>query len=123
VARGIFGQRRLFDQPEYIANLDLTWSEEKWGTSITTAVYRISDVLTTVGLTSFTFDLYEREHTRLDVILNQRLTSRLKLRLTAKNLTDPVRGTIYDRDRQNPLLERNRYKAGREFGLSITAEF
>lgn len=115
--------RRLYDQPEYIANMDLTWTHARWGTSVTLAANAISDVLKTVGLSEFTYDLYERAYVRYDFILAQRLTEHLKMKFSIKNLTDPVRGTIYDPEATNGTVERNHYRAGRDFSLSLTAEF
>ena len=115
-------KRRLFDQPEFIANLDFTWTHAPWGTSATLAAFALSDVLVATGKPS-SFDLYERAHARLDLIFNQQLAAHLKLKLTVKNLADPVRGLIYDRDATSELVERNTYRAGREFGVSVTADF
>jgi TonB-dependent receptor len=116
-------ERRLFDQPEYIANIDLTWNQPRWGTTITVAGYAISDVLETAGLLSSTYDLYQRSTTRLDLIVSERLTKNLKLKISAKNLTDPVHGTVYDREATEGTVERTRYRSGRDFSLSLTAEF
>ncbi len=114
--------RRLFDQPEYIANLDLTWARPNWGTSATLAAFAISDVLTATGKPTF-FDIYERATTRLDFVFNQQISSRLKLRLSVKNLADPARGLIYDREATTALVERNTYHAGRDYGVSVTYDF
>jgi len=114
--------RRLFDQPEYIANLDLTWAHSASGTSATVAVFAISDVL--VGAAKpFYYDLYERASTRVDLLFNQQLAARLKLKLAVKNLADPVRGLIYDREVTNALFERNTYRTGRDYSASLTYEF
>lgn len=114
--------RRLFDQPEYIANLDFTWAYGPWGSSVTLAGYAISDVLAVAGVSDFAFDLYERAYTRFDLIYNQQLTSHLKLKFAVKNLTDPTRGSIYDRDTLSSLVERNTYHEGREFSLALTLD-
>lgn len=122
--------RRLFDQPEYIANLDLTWRREKWGTSATISSYAISDVLQTAGLSSELGpggdarpDLYARAYTRFDFVLSQRLTEHFKLKFSVKNLFDPELGTIYDRERHGRLVEYNTYRAGRSFSLSVSGDF
>ena len=121
--------RRLYDQPEYIANADLTWRRERWGTSATFAAYAISDVLVASGLTnaisveSANFDLYQRSYVRCDFVLSQRLSETFKLKFSVKNIFDPVLGTIYDREALGRVVERNSYHAGRDFSLSITAEF
>ncbi len=121
--------RRLYDQPEYIANLDVTWRRERWGTSATFAAYAISDVLVASGLTnaisieSANFDLYQRSYVRCDFILSQRLSENFKLKFSVKNLFDPVLGTIYDREALGRVVERNSYQAGRNFSLSVAADF
>lgn len=115
-------QRRLFDQPERIANVDLTWSRPTWGTSVTLAAFAISDVLVGTGKPTF-FDLYERFYTRLDLVFNQQISSRLKLKLTVKNLADPARGLIYDREATTALIERNTYHAGRDYSATVTYDF
>ena len=114
--------RRLFDQPEQIANLELTWARRASGTSVTLAAFMIGDVLATAGKPFF-FDLYEREHTRVDFIFGQQLGSRLKLKLSVKNLTNPQRGLIYDREATTLLVERNTYRLGRDFSGSLSYEF
>ncbi len=121
--------RRLYDQPEYIANMDLTWRRERWGTSATFAAYAISDVLIASGLTNAisiadaNFDLYQRRYVRCDFILSQRLNDTFKLKFSVKNLFDPVLGTIYDREALGRIVERNGYRAGRDFSLSLSADF
>lgn len=121
--------RRLYDQPEHIANADLTWRRERWGTSATFAAYAISDVLVASGLTnaisveSANFDLYQRGYVRCDFIFTQRLSETFKLKFSVKNVFDPVLGTIYDREALGRVVERNAYRAGRDLSLSISAEF
>lgn len=121
--------RRLYDQPEYIANTDLTWRRERWGTSVTFAAYAISDVLVASGLTNAisvadaNFDLYQRRYVRCDFVLSQRINDTFKLKFSVKNLFDPVLGTIYDREALGRVVERNSYKAGRDFSLSLSADF
>jgi TonB-dependent receptor len=122
--------RRLFDQPEYIANMDVTWRREKWGTSATFAAYAIGDVLQTAGLSSELGpggdarpDLYTRAYTRFDLVLTQRLSEHVKLKFSVKNLFDPELGTIYDRERHGRLVEYNTYRIGRTFSFSISGEF
>jgi hypothetical protein len=74
------------------------------------------------GVSDFAFDLYERAYTRFDLIYHQQLTSHLKLKFAVKNLTDPTRGSIYDRDTLSSLVERNTYHEGREFSLALTLD-
>jgi hypothetical protein len=51
------------------------------------------------------------------------LGSRLKLKLSVKNLTNPQRGLIYDREATTSLVERNTYRLGRDYSGSLSYEF
>jgi outer membrane receptor protein involved in Fe transport len=115
--------RRLFDQPEYIGNLDFTWASPRLGTTLTLAGYAISDTLTVAGLSTFNFDLYERAYSQIDFIWSQRLSDSFKLKVAVKNLTDPVRGLIYDREATAELVERTTYQLGREYSVTVNANF
>lgn len=124
-------ERRLFDQPEYLANFDLTWNQERWGTTATLAVNFVSDVLAASGGNvsavnpeiESSLDLYSRAYERVDFFITQKLTRNLKLRVGVKNLTDPVRGTIYDPERTAHTIIRNEYRVGREYSVSMSASF
>ena len=72
--------RRLFGQPEWIANADLSFDEPDWGTKATLAFFAISDVLDAAGsatispngsVISFTLDRYVDSFSQLDLILSQ----------------------------------------------------
>jgi TonB-dependent receptor len=121
--------RRLYDQPEYLANADITWRRERWGTSITFAANAISDVLIASGLANGIgsefagVDLYQRAYVRYDLIFVQRLNKTFTFKASVKNLFDPVLGTIYDREALGRVVERNSYHAGRSFSFSISAAF
>jgi outer membrane receptor protein involved in Fe transport len=120
-------ERRLYDQPELLANFDITWAKVKWGTSVTLAFNYTSDVLYATGGgasgAASSYDIYVRDTHRVDLSLSQKLTKNLKLRVGIKNLTDPVRGTIYDPERTAQELVRSEFKSGREYSLSLSAEF
>lgn len=121
--------RPLFDQPEYIANLDLTWARPQWGTAFTVTGYAISDVLesagggTVFGTADSALDLYDRAYQRVDVTLSQTLFAGLRLRVNARNLTDPDRGTIYDPNRTAEEITRNAYRLGRTYSVTLSRSF
>lgn len=120
--------RRLYDQPEYLANLDLSWTHEGWGTTATLVANYVGDVLYASGggvisTSESSFDLYTRAQERIDFFLTQRLADGWKLRVGVKNLTDPKRGTIYDPEKTAGTIVRNEYRAGREYSVSVTATF
>lgn len=120
--------RRLFDQPEYLANFDLSWNQDRWGTTATLAVNFVSDVLYAsgggvLGASESSYDIYTRAYQRLDLFVTQRLAEGWKLRVGVKNLTDPQRGTIYDPEKTAGTIIRNEYRAGREYSVSVSATF
>lgn len=120
--------RGLYDQPEWIANADVTAEIPQWGTTITVAFYAQSDVLTAVGAGDAqanqlsTLDEYIAEYYQLDLNIKQQITKNLSIRFKVSNLTDTERKLIYD-----PALvedyERLTYKDGRTFSLSATYRF
>ena len=60
---------------------------------------------------------------RISVGANYKPNAAWKLRFGVKNLTDPVRGTIYDPEKTQGTIYRNEYHAGREYSLSVSATF
>ncbi len=129
--------RRLFGQPEWIANVDLSFDHPEWGTKITLAYFAISDVLDAAGsvsigpdgsILSFVPDRYLDSYGQLDLVMSQTLyveaiKGDLTLKASVKNLTDSSRGYIYDTNQTlNEISERS-YKVGRDFSLSLTYTF
>jgi TonB-dependent receptor len=131
------GSRRLFGQPEWIANADLTFDHPDWGTRATLVLFGISDVLDAAGsavinpngeISSFTPDRYIDSFYQLDLILSKTwrvdfLRGDLTFKVSIKNLTDSTRRIIYDTEQtRNEIAERS-YKVGRDFSFSLTYEF
>jgi outer membrane receptor protein involved in Fe transport len=119
--------RRLFDQPEWIFNTDLTWEIPSWKTEVVLSYFRISEVLTVTGSATstafFYYDSFEREYDRLDLGITRRFGDGWSVRLQAKNLTDPVRGLVYDGDSPAGGANRVSYRAGRDYSVSISKKF
>ncbi|MFL2833210.1 MAG: hypothetical protein ACJ0BK_06325 [Coraliomargaritaceae bacterium] len=64
--------RRLFDQPEYTVNADVTFEHPNWGTRVTLSLYAQSDVLTSVGSGSnLTADQYTLPYEQFDLTFAQ----------------------------------------------------
>lgn len=129
--------RRLFGQPEWIANIDLSFDHPDWGTKITLAYFAISNVLDAAGsasinpdgsILSFVPDRYLDAYGQLDLVMSQtfhveRLNGDLTLKASIKNLTDSSRGIVYDTNQTiNEISERS-YKVGRDFSFSLTYTF
>lgn len=127
------GSRRLFGQPEWIANVDLSFDHPDWGTRVSLNFFAISDVLDAAGAAalnannnvfSFTPDRYVDAYHQLDLVASQTwrvelLRGDLTLRGSIKNLTNSSRGFVYDRDQTQDEIAERSFKIGREFSLSI----
>jgi outer membrane receptor protein involved in Fe transport len=124
VQRSFYGEtsttRPLYDQPEYVVNMDLTWEHAATGTSLTVAGGVVGRRLVLYGLSKP--DEYEEPAPQLDVFLSQKLGKNWKLKFSAKNLLDPkfeVGQTMPNAGYQ----VRKSYTKGITFGLSLGSEF
>ncbi|MGZ8853239.1 MAG: hypothetical protein ACXW2X_07565 [Thermoanaerobaculia bacterium] len=129
--------RRLFGQPEWIANVDLSFDHPDWGTKVTLAYFAISNVLDAAGSSSigpdgsiltFTPDRYLDAYHQLDLVVSQtwyieRIKGDLTLKASIKNLTDSTRGIVYDTDQTNDEISERAYKVGRDFSFSLIYTF
>lgn len=114
-------ERRLYDQPEWIANAYLTFEQPAWGFSTTLSWFAISDVLQKVG--QDTWSTYVAEHSRFDLTMSQRLGARWLLRFAAKNLSDPERKFIADPEVTTEEVVLRTFKDGRNYSLTATYDF
>jgi outer membrane receptor protein involved in Fe transport len=121
--------RPLFNQPEWIANVDLTFEQPEWGTRATLALFAQSDVLVSaasylggVGNAVAVTDRYQDSYCQLDFTLKQRLNNTWTLGFSAKNLTDSERTISYDDDVVSAPSNES-YKLGREYKISLSATF
>jgi len=123
-------KRRLFGQPEWIANLNLGFEQPDWGTNVTLAYFAISDVLDSAGaaadngsiFSSFTPDRYIDAYQTLDLVIGQSWRG-FKFKLSVKNLTDSTRRVVYDRDQTTSTIPERSYKVGRDVSFSIGYAF
>jgi TonB-dependent receptor len=129
--------RRLFGQPQWIANADLSFDQPDWGTKATLAFFAISDVLDAAGTAnigpdgkvfSFTLDRYVDSYSRLDLILSQTVHADLLggdvvFKLSVKNLTDTTRRVIYDPSQTLGRIAERSYKVGRDFKITLSYAF
>lgn len=129
--------RRLFGQPEWIANVDLSFDQPDWGTKVTLAFFAISDVLDAAGsasigpdgsVFSFTLDRYVDSFHQLDLVASQTLRpawlpGELTIKASAKNLTNSSRGIIYDPDQTRDEVAERSFKIGRDYSFSLSYTF
>lgn len=125
--------RRLFGQPEWIANADVSFDQPDWGTKVTLSFFAISDILDAAGAASiapngrpnaFTLDRYVDSFHQLDLVASQtfrieRLGGELTLKGSIKNLTNSARGIIYDPDQTRDEVAERSFEVGRDFSFSI----
>jgi len=126
--------RRLFNQPEWIANADLTFDHPDWGTKATLAFFAISDVLDAAGTTnllpngevlSFTPDRFVDDFYELRFTASQRwspgfVPGVFTLSGSVKNLTDSERAIVFDPNQTTEEVEERAFKIGRDWSISLT---
>lgn len=126
--------RRLFGQPEWIANADVTFDHPDWGTRATLAFFAISDVLDAAGsgnlgtsgrIESLTLDRYIDSYGQLDLIVSQqfsfdRVPGTFTLKGNVKNLTDSERRLIWDPDQTARKIVERAFRIGRDVAVSVT---
>jgi TonB-dependent receptor len=124
--------RRLYNQPEWIANADLTFDQPDWGTRLTLSYFAISSVLDAAGVASvdalgeprsFTLDRYVDSYYQVDFVASQRLWRGLGLKFSVKNLTNSTREIIYDEEQTRDETAERSYKVGRDYSIALTYTF
>ena len=144
---GLETSRRLFGQPEWIVNTDLSFDQPDWGTRLTLSFFAISDLLDAAGtaaagpdglIRSLTLDRYIDWYYTLDLIFSQTfpfdvpleplgmegtIPSALTFKTSIKNLTDSTRRIIYDPAQTSHKVAERSYKVGRDYSISLTYTF
>jgi len=118
---GKFTKRRLYDQPEFLGNADITWSLPRHGFSTALTFNYSGDSL--YALRDYIYNLYRDSYYQVDWTMSQTFGRAWTLRLSAKNLTDSDRDYILD-----PTATSERYvyrsgKNGRSYSLSLLRSF
>lgn len=130
-------KRRLFGQPEWIANADITFDHPDWGTRATLSIFAISEVLDAIGsnelsietgVISTQFDRYLDKFYQLDLVVSQAfevpgLPGEFSARASVKNLTDSTRKIIYDQDQTIDDIAERSFKVGRDYSFAIGYTF
>lgn len=118
--------RRLYDQPRWLANGDLTWESKRWGTAATVSAFASDSVLLQVVLDGTNLDRYQAGFTRWDFTLRQKFGRHWSVKLSGKNLADPARKIVRDPSvlagTGVELVDRT-WHDGRSFTLTTTYDF
>lgn len=115
-------ERPLYDQSPYIINADLSYDNERLGTTVTLAAYYAAERLALIINNGW--DVYEQAAPSLDLVVSQRLAKGLKVKFTARNLLNPEIMRSYgvsgptDRD-----FIYSSYTRGITFNLSLNYEY
>ena len=129
--------RRLFGQPEWIANGDVTFDHPDWGTKLTLSVFAISDVLDAAGsvtlqpngdVVAFSLDRYIDSYYQVDLVASQRVSFQwlpgdLTIKASLKNLTDSTRRLIYDPGQTIGEIAERSFTVGRDLSVSLTYDY
>jgi outer membrane receptor protein involved in Fe transport len=116
---GVDDTRPLYDQSPYVVNLDLTWDNDRSGTTATLAANLTGARLFLANPVGP--DIYEHPPPGLDFILSQRLGQHWKIKFSARNLLNPEFRRTYDSDPDGLIY--SEFRRGIRFGLSVSAEF
>ncbi len=130
---GLAKSRRLFSQPNWIANADISFDHPEWGTKATLAFFALSDVLDAAGsanlgtsgrVESLTLDRYLDSYHQLDLIVSQewsfeRIPGSFVLKGSVKNLTDSERRLIWDPSQTSHKVVERAFQIGRDLSLSV----
>jgi outer membrane receptor protein involved in Fe transport len=131
--------RRLFNQPRWIVNADVTFDHPDWGLKATLAWFGISDVLDAAGaaaigppdangmtpVLSITLDRYIDSYGELRATVSKTFKlpgpyGELVFRASAKNLTDSERRVVYDPFATAERITDREIHLGRDYDFSIT---
>jgi len=88
--------RPLSEQSPYILNLDASYDNPDWGTTLS-IVYNVAGPRLLAAALN-TDDIYEQSTPQLDFIASQRLYKELFLKFNVKNILNPVKELTYGKD-------------------------
>ena len=130
---GLEAERRLFGQPEWIANADLSFDHPDWGTTLTLAFFAISDILDSAGTTSLgpnsvfaerqLLDRYLDSFYQLDLVASQRIWGGLSVKASVKNLTNTTRRRIYDQQQTSQKYTERLRRFGRDWSFAVSYSY
>lgn len=117
---GAEDKRDLLGQSPYVLNLDVSYDRTDWGTTATLSYNVVGPRLDLVNFGPLP-DVYEQPAGLLNLVISQRLSSRWKLKFSAKNLLDPDKEKTIGTEIGDLVF--SRYSTGRSFSLSLSYLF
>jgi len=113
--------RPLYNQSPYIINFDLSYDNRKSGTAATIAYNIAGERL--VITNPFGEDVYQQPTPSLDFSISQKLgrSQRWKIKLSAKNLLNPVNERTYGSEPGGDIYSRS--SRGRSYGVSLSYSY
>lgn len=114
------GTRELTGQSPYIANIDLTYNQSRWGTTVSLYYNIFGERLMQVSPPG-TPNVFEQPAPTLDLLYAQKIRDRWKVTVSAKNLLDRASEQTYTyRDTD---YFRSSYKRGVTTSLGVTYSY
>ena len=130
---GLDKKRRLFNQPEWIGNADISFDHPGWRTRATLSIFAISEVLDSAGSAtilpngrtdSIELDRFVDSYYQLDLAMSQgfeipKVPGEFTFKTSIKNLTDTTRKIIYDQKQTADDIRERSFKIGRDYSFSL----
>jgi outer membrane receptor protein involved in Fe transport len=123
---GADSTRDMMGAPEYLYNLNATYTVPKFGTELGLFYTVKGDALKAAGTqdgNKYIPHVYEKEYATLNFSLSQKLGERWTLGFKAKNLLDPEIKSVYRSNYTGEEVTKTSYKKGMEFSVSLGCEF
>ncbi|MGB0414890.1 MAG: TonB-dependent receptor domain-containing protein [Coraliomargarita sp.] len=130
-------ERALFNQPENILNAFINYRNEEAGLDITLSANQVGRQL--YGVTP-SGDIFIEPHLTLNLIIGWKITENISIKLSAKNLLDPIKEQSYETfgdivdpegigdaggigDASTDFSVRDSFRSGRSYGISASYNF
>jgi len=124
-------ERRLFQQPEWIVNGDISFEHPDWGTEATLSVFGQSKVLETAGgfidstntnIPSLaTVDEFRKSYYEVNFTFSQKIGEHFEVGFSVENLTDSERGI--ERDDSVDAPDERSFRVGRDYSFFVKGKF
>lgn len=114
-------KRQLLGQPDYLVNINLTYENDRRGTTAALFYNRTGQTLVSgeSQTTTYVPNLFEAAYDSLDLSIEQKLGKHWRVSFRAKNLTDPLIERVYRASWATPQIAQSSYRRGREFSFGF----